>query len=174
MNVLVASSRTTLPLPLAAAGEHVARRYLEFFAANIRNSNTRRAYGRAAMDFMAWCGERGVQSLPEIQPLHVAAGVEELGRTHSIPTVKQRLAAIRHLFDWMVVGQAMPTNPAHRPRPEILGPARQDAGTGARASPAAARQHPNGYAGGLAGPRADRADDLFVRADRRGAGDGGP
>jgi site-specific recombinase XerC len=28
------------------------------------------------------------------------------------PTVKQQLAAVRHLFDWLVTGQVMPTNPA--------------------------------------------------------------
>jgi hypothetical protein len=28
------------------------------------------------------------------------------------PTAKQRLSAIRHLFDWLVVGQVMPVNPA--------------------------------------------------------------
>ena len=30
----------------------------------------------------------------------------------SAPTVKQRLAAIRHLFDWLVTGQVIPVNPA--------------------------------------------------------------
>jgi site-specific recombinase XerD len=65
---------------------------------------------------MAWCADRGITALPAIQPMHVAAWVEELGRTHSVPTVKQRLATIRHLFGWMVVGQAMPSNPAHTVR----------------------------------------------------------
>ena len=47
-----------------------------------------------------------------MKPLHVAAYVEQLGRERSAPTVKQRLAAIRHLFDWLVTGQVMPVNPA--------------------------------------------------------------
>ena len=51
-------------------------------------------------------------SLATIQPLHVAAYVEGLTRTHSAPTAKQRLAAVRHLFDWLVVGQVLPVNPA--------------------------------------------------------------
>lgn len=42
----------------------------------------------------------------------VAAYVEDLGRTQSKPTVKQHLAAIRMLFDWLVVGQILPSNPA--------------------------------------------------------------
>ncbi len=47
-----------------------------------------------------------------MQPLHVAAYIEQLGRERSAPTVKQRLAAIRHLFDWLVTGQVIPENPA--------------------------------------------------------------
>jgi len=48
----------------------------------------------------------------------VAAYVEllwkpEAGFGRSAPTVKQHLAAIRMLFDWLVTGQAIPTNPAH-------------------------------------------------------------
>jgi site-specific recombinase XerD len=94
-------------------------RFLEFFAVNIRNANTRKAYAQAAGDFLTWCADRGVTALPAIQPVHVAMWVEELGRSHSVPTVKLRLAAIRHLFDWMVTGQIMPTNPAH----SVRGPA---------------------------------------------------
>jgi integrase/recombinase XerC len=47
-----------------------------------------------------------------VQPLHVAAYIEQLGRERSAPTVKQRLAAIPHLFDWLVTGQVIPVNPA--------------------------------------------------------------
>jgi hypothetical protein len=39
----------------AAAGEHARVRFLEFFAANIRNPHTRRAYDRAVAAFLAWC-----------------------------------------------------------------------------------------------------------------------
>ncbi|WP_299478114.1 tyrosine-type recombinase/integrase [uncultured Roseibium sp.] len=95
-----------------ASGERSFARYLEFFTANIRNPNTRRAYARAAMDFLIWSADRGVTSLPAIQPIHVAAWVEELGKSLSVPTVKQRLAAVRHLFDWFVTGQVVPVNPA--------------------------------------------------------------
>jgi hypothetical protein len=47
-----------------------------------------------------------------VQPLHVATWIEGQTRTHAAPTVKQRLAAIRHLFDWLVTGQIVATNPA--------------------------------------------------------------
>jgi site-specific recombinase XerD len=88
------------------------RRTVEFFTANIRNPNTRRAYARAAAEFAAWCESRGLHTLRDIQPVHVAAWVETLQRRLAAPSVKQRLAALRMLFDWLVVGQVMPANPA--------------------------------------------------------------
>jgi len=38
-------------------------RFLEFFAANIRNPHTRRAYARAADEFLTWCASVGVPSI---------------------------------------------------------------------------------------------------------------
>ena len=88
-------------------------RFLEFFAAAIRNPHTRRAYYRAATNFLTWCEiEAGISTLAAVQPIHVASWIELQTRAHTAPTVKQQLAAIRHLFDWMVTGQIMPTNPA--------------------------------------------------------------
>ncbi|GAB2209110.1 tyrosine-type recombinase/integrase [Roseibium sp. ROS1] len=116
MNKLILPSSATLPAPLNEPGQKAQVRFLEFFTANIRNPNTRKAYMRAALDFMEWCTERGITTLLAVQPVHVAAWIEELGRNHAVPTVKLRLAAIRHLFDWMVTGQVMPSNPAHAVR----------------------------------------------------------
>ena len=93
------------------AGRKAAKRFLEFFAANIRNKNTRQAYYRAMVDFFAWCEDRGF-ALIDIEPIAVAAYVEYLGDIYSKPTVKQHLAAIRMCFDWLVVGQILPMNPA--------------------------------------------------------------
>jgi integrase/recombinase XerD len=98
-----------LPAMIAGAGEGASRRFIEFFTANIRNKNTRMAYMRALVPFFEWCESRGV-GLHDVQPVHVAAYVEQ--HTGSAPTVKQHLAAIRMLFDWMVVGQIVPVNPA--------------------------------------------------------------
>lgn len=100
-----------LPSLITDAGEHATRRFLEFFAANIRNRNTREAYARAVWQFCAWCERRKV-GLVQIQPMLVAAYIEELCSAHSRPTVKQHLAAIRMLFDWLVTGQVVPVNPA--------------------------------------------------------------
>ena len=44
--------------------------------------------------------------------MHVAAYVEQLGASHAAPSVKQHLAAVRMLFDWLVVGQVVRSNPA--------------------------------------------------------------
>ena len=101
-----------LPAIIATADERAQRRFLEFFAVTIRNPHTRRAYARAAGDFLEWCEERGLGSIATVQPLHVAAWIEALGREVSVPTVKQRLAGVRHLFDWLVTGQVVPVNPA--------------------------------------------------------------
>jgi integrase/recombinase XerC len=101
-----------VPAAVAAAGTNAQIRFLEFFAANIRNKNTRRAYAQATREFLTWCESAGVASIIEVRPLHVAAYIEQLGRERSAPTVKQRLAAIRHLFDWLVTGQVIPVNPA--------------------------------------------------------------
>src|SRR6516164_6403967 len=103
---------TTLPALVAAAGERASVRFLEFFAANIRNAHTRRAYYRAAHEFLAWCASVGVPSIAAVQPVHVATWIEAGTRELAAPSVKQRLAAIRHLFDWLVTGQVVPVNPA--------------------------------------------------------------
>jgi site-specific recombinase XerD len=101
-----------VPALIAASGKHASLRFLEFFAANIRNPHTRRAYGRAVAEFLTWCGEQDVPSITAVQPLHVAAWIEQQTREHAAPTAKLRLAALRHLFDWLVTGQVVPTNPA--------------------------------------------------------------
>ena len=88
-----------------------AWRYVDFFTANIRNPNTRRAYARACRRFFAWCDDHGL-ALAAIRPFDVSAYIEELQQTHGAPGVKQQLAAIRMLFDWLIIGQIVPFNPA--------------------------------------------------------------
>jgi site-specific recombinase XerD len=97
---------------ITVAGNRASICVLEFFASAIRNPNTRRAYAHAVNKFLAWCARAGVTSITEVQPLHVATWIELQTRTLSAPTVKQHLAAIRHLFDWLVIGQVVPHNPA--------------------------------------------------------------
>lgn len=100
-----------VPAVVSDEGGKASRRFLEFFTVNIRNRNTRQAYWIAARKFLAWC-EQQDSPLPQIQPILVAAYVERLAQQYSKATVKQHLAAIRMLFDWLVVGQIVPFNPA--------------------------------------------------------------
>ncbi len=109
--VLSVSGSLLVPVLIADLGEQAAWRYVEFFTANIRNPNTRRAYARACGRFFAWCEQHGLP-LTGIRPFSVAAYVEELQREVAAPSVKQQLAAIRMLCDWLVTGQVMPSNPA--------------------------------------------------------------
>ncbi len=99
-----------VPALFAQAGESGARRLLEWFTAEIRNPNTRASYRRAVFRFSDWC-ERHLLRLESLQPVHAAAYVEKLGKTHSKPTVKQHLAALRMLGDYMVTGQVIKANP---------------------------------------------------------------
>ena len=92
-----------VPALIAAVGETAGWHYVEFFTANIRNPHTRRAYARACSQFFAWCEERGL-TLTTIRPFDVAAWVEQLQQTHSAPGVKQQLAAVRMVFDWLLIG----------------------------------------------------------------------
>ena len=112
MRGLVATTASRLPDLVASAGDRAGVRFVEFFTANIRNPHTRRAYARAVNDFLAWCATAGTLSITDIQPVHVATWIEAQTRKCSAPTVKQQLAALRHLFDWLVVGQIVPVNPA--------------------------------------------------------------
>jgi site-specific recombinase XerD len=100
-----------VPAVIADLGDEAAWRYVEFFTANIRNPNTRRAYARACHQFFAWCEDRGLEP-SAIRPHDVAVYIEGLQARVSAPSVKQQLAAIRMMFDWLVVGQIVPSNPA--------------------------------------------------------------
>ncbi len=64
------------------------------------------------MEFFDWLEAKGVTQLTAVESVHVAAYIEQLQKARSAPTAKLRLAALRHLFDWMVIGQIMPVNPA--------------------------------------------------------------
>ncbi len=102
---------TQLPNLILRAGDDAARRFVEFFAATIRNRNTRQAYAQAVGQFCRWCEGRRLE-LNTISPISVAAYIEQLSAKRSAPTVKQHLAAIRMLFDWLVTGHIVSINPA--------------------------------------------------------------
>ncbi|MGA9764538.1 MAG: tyrosine-type recombinase/integrase [Rhodomicrobium sp.] len=108
-----ATESLIIPEAIAAAGPEAVNRLIEFFTAHIRNRNTREAYGRACSQFFDWMAENGLADCRLFQPVHVAGWVEAMLReNYEIPTVKQRLAAVRMLFDWLVTGGIIRTNPA--------------------------------------------------------------
>lgn len=102
-----------LPIPavIAREGEQAARRFIEFFTANIRNPNTRAAYARAVWQFLEWTEERRLPR-QNLNPIFASAYIEGIQSHLSPPSVKQHLAAIRMLFDYLVIGQVVPHNRA--------------------------------------------------------------
>ena len=109
-SLVVTPQGSALPTLIDVSGKRARRRYVEFFTAQIRNPNTRAAYGRAVSQFFAWCSQRGVTELEQLEPVLIAAYIES--HPGSPPTVKQHLAAIRMLFDWLVTGHILDVNPA--------------------------------------------------------------
>ena len=112
---LITGRASSLPSIFTARRE-ARSRMRDFFSSHIRNANTRRAYRQVVRQFSAFCAEHGIVDLTQVEPVHVAVFVETQLKTQSKPTVKLRLAALRMFFDWMVVGQFIPTNPAHAVR----------------------------------------------------------
>jgi site-specific recombinase XerD len=112
MTVASITSRDALPSVVARAGAAASERFVEFFAATIRNRNTREAYARAIGQFLQYAESVGCRELSSITTMIVSAYVERTYADRSAPTAKQHLAAIRRLFDWLVTGQIVPENPA--------------------------------------------------------------
>lgn len=103
--------------PSIFAGRPTAqKRTVEFFTTQISNDHTRKAYLTVLKTFSAWCDERGLRELGQVEPVHIAAYLKELGQHRSAPTVKQHLSGLRMLFDWLVTGHVLTVNPAHAVR----------------------------------------------------------
>lgn len=109
-NSIGQASGFNLPAVISEAGEQAEKRYVEFFTANIRNPNTRKAYLRSINQFMSWCDKYQI-TLKAIEPVNVSVYIETLLQDKSPATVKQHLAALKMLFDYLVVGQIVPFNP---------------------------------------------------------------
>ncbi len=81
----------------------------EYFKASLRNPHTRVAFGRAVRRFLVWCEEQGLE-LSRVTPGHLGDYFAQHPGT--IPTKKQHLAAVRGLFDALVLRHAVVLNPA--------------------------------------------------------------
>ena len=103
--------RTATALPVARIGEGrlpalltpdpaAERRVIEFFTAHIRNPHTRKAYARAAAGFAAWAERCGIAHLRQVEPVHVAAYVEELRRKPANLNDAEHAPVVRAAVRW--------------------------------------------------------------------------
>jgi integrase/recombinase XerD len=102
---------------LVGLDERSADRILQFFTAEIRNANTRRAYVHALACFVKWCAERQL-ALRDLTPYYVASYIEQLTATHAAPTVSSiwlRFGCLETTWSW---GKSCRTTP----RPQFVGP----------------------------------------------------
>lgn len=109
------AGQLALPVLIRDAGDSASRAFLEFFAASIRNRNTREAYARACGRFLDWCHGCGL-TLAGIQPLIVATYIESLEARQSVASIKLEMAAIRMMFDALAEKQVITGNPARSVR----------------------------------------------------------
>jgi len=107
-SVSSSGSDVELPAVIEAAGEEARQKFLEFFLAQISSENTRKAYARATRQFFEWCETQGLQ-LGDVGPNVAALYVRSHGGADA--TVKQHLAALRKLYDWLVTEQVVEENP---------------------------------------------------------------
>ena len=101
-----------VPCLISRAGGNAQKRFIEFFAAQIRNRNTREAYIRAVVDLFDRAEEMEIGGVLDIEPVHLVAWVELKTRSFEPQTVKQQLPALRNPFDWLVTGHVLYANPA--------------------------------------------------------------
>ena len=111
-SALATSSSFELPLIFTrSADDRAAFRFLEFFAASIRNPNTRQAYYRALTQFFDWLETHspGIE-LHQITSISIAHYIEF--RRGSAQTKNQHLSAIKRLFRWLIAGGILREDPS--------------------------------------------------------------
>ena len=99
-----------VPALIADLGPEATKRFFEFFTVPIRNRNTRIAYYHAIGQFLDWCRHCGFRHLEDIEPITVAAYIEQ--HSGSPATIKQHMAAIRMMFSWLTEKGVLAMNPA--------------------------------------------------------------
>jgi site-specific recombinase XerD len=113
---LVKAGSFQVPALIADIGPEATKRYFEFFTVPIRNKNTRIAYYHAIGQFLDWCQRAGFRGLEDIEPITVAAYVEQ--HPGSPATIKQHMSAIRMLFSWLTEKGILAMNPAREVKTE--------------------------------------------------------
>jgi integrase/recombinase XerD len=94
-----------------------AETFLEVLGARLRNPNTRGAYRVAWRSFLAFCSARGLE-LESVKAYHVGAWLDQHPGSRS--TQRQHLAAVRLLFDSLMMRGVVEYNPAPRAKPPRL------------------------------------------------------
>ena len=102
------------PIAVALASDHVRLTLETFFKAEVRNPNTRRAYQNGAKDFFVYLSACShVDTLEAINAMQVSGWLDAMqARGLSTPTIKQRLAGLRRMFNALVRAQVLRVNPA--------------------------------------------------------------
>ncbi len=109
--VTAGSTPQAIPAIITTAGKKAIFSFANYFTAEIENPNTCAAYLQAWREFNKWTDGRNVR-LDELNPLMIAGYHEDLGKRYHVRNVKQHLAALRKVFDQLVVDQVIPLNPA--------------------------------------------------------------
>ena len=94
-----------------------AETFLELLGARVRNPNTRSAYRVAWRSFLAFCSARQLE-LESVKAYHVGSWLDQHPGSRS--TQRQHLAAVRLLFDSLMMRGVVEYNPASRARPPGL------------------------------------------------------
>jgi site-specific recombinase XerC len=104
-----------VPALVADVGPRAAKRFANFFGSNRQRQHPRGLPARLS-GLLRRCDANGLDELAAIEPIHVGAYVKSMAGKFEKPTINQHLAAIRMLFDYLVVGQILAINPAHAVR----------------------------------------------------------
>lgn len=116
---LVRSKSETLPAMIEAAGAAGRFAWEEFLYGDIASEHTRKAYGRAVHQFLAWCeAEAGIVELSKVTPRLIRGYFDQ--HPGSAATKKQHLSALRHCLDLCVTRHVLFLNPALSVRGERL------------------------------------------------------
>ena len=105
-----------LPALIAVSGDRAALRFLEFSPSTSAPATHGRRTPTLPPHSCAGVKSKGLANSSVFSRCNVAEYVELLEGELSAPRVKQHLACIRMLFDWLVIGQVTPSNPAHSVR----------------------------------------------------------
>ena len=110
---LVAASRARRRIPRSSPHPALAPLIASSNSSRGKSGTRRRAAPMRACPSKSfgWLAARGATQLAAIENVHVADYIEESQRERSASTAKLRLATLRHLFDWMVNSQIIPTDP---------------------------------------------------------------